>query len=189
MTTDSQHVESISSGPLNLPLSHYGYVVEDIGKAVEFWASKMKAGPFFLFDHVAFEQVLFNEQPAVFDHSAAFGQWGQTVVELQQLHEVKPATLHEKLSLPINHIAYVSADAPADSERLCAEGFPMYMRAQFGPLDVRFHDSRMLGHSIELHQQSDFLDGFFAGLKVEAMGWDGKEPLREGVPGQGKSDD
>lgn len=179
---DSQNSDSIASGPLGLPLSHYSYVVDDIRAGVEFWTSKMKAGPFYLLTDIEFETVLFEGEPAVFEHSAAFGQWGSIVVELQELHRVEPMTLHEKLDLPVNHIAYVCDDAAASSAQLEAAGFSPYLRASFGPIDVRFHDSPALGHSIELHQGSDFLDGFFAGLERAATGWDGSEPLREGAP-------
>lgn len=173
---------TVAEGPLGLPVSHYSYVVDDMREGVEFWASKMKAGPFYLLDNIEFEQVLFEGEPATFEHSAAFGQWGPIVVELQQLHGAKPAALLEKLDRPVNHFAYVCPDAPAASERLAAEGFPLYMQASFGPIDVRFHDHPVLGHSIELHQGSEFLDDFFLGLRQAATDWDGRDPLRAGAP-------
>ena len=97
----------------------------------------MRAGPFFLLDRVEFEYVLYLGEPAAFSHSAAFGQWGSLVIELQQLHDVGPAGLLEKLNRPMNHVAYVCEDAAAESAALEADGLPMFLHAGFGPIDIR----------------------------------------------------
>ena len=84
---------------LVLPLHHIAYVVEDLVEAVEFWTTVMLAGPFFRMDPVVFDHVRYLGEPAVFDHSVAFGQWGSLVVELQQLHDVQPRALFDKLNV------------------------------------------------------------------------------------------
>ena len=87
----------------------------------------MNAGPFFVLDHVEFEFVVFNGNPATFSHSAAFGQWGDLVVELQQFHDVKPLSLLNLLDIGMNHIAYICHDPDADSAVLEGKGLPLFL--------------------------------------------------------------
>ena len=182
MTTDSSTGLVASHALLGSAINHLAYVVDDLPQAVTFWTSTMGAGPFYLLDHVAFDYVTYLGEPAVFSHSAAFGQWGELVVELQQLHDLQPHGLRERLDRPMNHVAYVCADAAAVSAALDAEGLPMYLHAGFGPVEVRFHDVPQLGHSVELHQDSPFLQDFFDGLRRTAQNWDGRDPLRDSLP-------
>ena len=48
------------------------------------------AGPFFAMEHIVFDEVTYRGEPAVYDHSSAFGQWGPMLVELTQVHDAQP---------------------------------------------------------------------------------------------------
>nr|MBA3844886.1 VOC family protein [Actinomycetota bacterium] len=171
---------------LDRPISHVSYVVEDIPTAVERWISVLGAGPFFLLERVKFDVVKFEGRPAVFDHSAAFGQWGSVAIELQQFYSVSPSNLEQRLrggSAPqINHTAYISSDAAADSAELNQAGMPAFLYAKSGPVEVTFHDVPWLGHAVEIHRRCDFIVEFFAGVEAAARDWDGGNPLRYGAP-------
>lgn len=171
---------SVRQGPLDLPLHHLSFIVDDLPTAIEEWSSKMHAGPFFVLEHMEFDRIEFEGSPIDFDHTAAFGQWGDVAIELQQFYGLEPEALRRRFEIPMNHVAYFSADAAADAERLEAAGMPMYLEGVFGDIHVRFHDA--VGFSIELHQQTDFLEQFFRGVKLAATGWDGTDPMRIGMP-------
>jgi methylmalonyl-CoA/ethylmalonyl-CoA epimerase len=167
---------------LGHPISHISYVVADLATAVDLWVATFGAGPFFLLEHIDFDRVEHGGAPAVFDHSAAFGQWGSIAVELQQIHEVKPARtlgplLYGRGTAP-NHVAYIAPDPESESARLERLGLPKFLFATFGPVEITFHDVPMLGHAIEIHRQCDFIENFFASLAAAADGWDGSDPLR-----------
>jgi hypothetical protein len=166
-------------GPLGLPLSHFCYLVDDIDTAVDLWTSKMKAGPFFTRGRVVADEAAADGEPAVFDYSSAFGQWGSIPVELLQIHDVRPLSLSEKLVTgPVHHVAYISPEPEGDSRRLAAAGMPLILDAVIGPLHARFHDCPALGHTIELHRSSERLTRLFDEVEKAAVGWDGSDPLR-----------
>jgi hypothetical protein len=167
----------------NRTINHLGYLVPSIERAVAHWASTVGAGPFFIVERMKFDEVLHYGKPCTLDHSAAFGQWGSVIIELQQIFASAPETLTQRLipgaSPILNHVAYVSPTPEQDSAQLSAAGYELFLYAKFGEVEVRFHDTRaILGQAIEIHRQSDFLDAFFSQVAGAARGWDGKGPLR-----------
>lgn len=170
---------------LGYPVTHYCYVVPDIPEAVKFWSEVMGAGPFFLFEDVEFDPLEHPGGPAVFEHSTALGQWGPIAIELEQMDVLTPETLATALAprTPgLNHVSCISPDPDADSERLEALGCPRFLTGKTGDFDLRFHSAPLLGHAIELYRDNAFVHDFFSALKRSAEGWDGREPLRAGLP-------
>lgn len=169
---------------LNRPISHISYAVEDIEAAVTQWSTLMGAGPFFLIDRVRFDEVTTRAGlPAVWEHAAAFGQWGSLCIELQQLDDVRPPQLRELLTpgdMPVvNHVAYVSDTPEDDSAELTAAGYDLFLHAVFGRVEVWFHDTRaVLGHAVEIHRASPQLTEAFQRIADAARDWDGSLPLR-----------
>jgi hypothetical protein len=164
------------------PISHISYAVQDLTTAVDLWVAAFGAGPFFLLEHINFDRVDHEGAPAVWDHSAAFGQWGPIAVELQQIHDVQPSrTLGPKLygrGMAPNHVAYITPNPEQESARLEQMGLPKFLFAKFGPIEITFHDVPMFGHAIEIHKECDFIKEFFTTVAKAADGWDGSEPLR-----------
>jgi hypothetical protein len=164
--------------------NHISYLVPGIEQAAFHWTSVFGAGPFFIFERVTFDEATHLGKPCVFDHSAAFGQWGPVVIELQQIFTSAPTSLTEKLipSHPpvVNHVAFVSPAAEEDSAQLAASGYSLFLYARInGAVEVRFHDTaRAFGHAVEIHQQSSFLDDFFREVAGASQGWDGRTFLR-----------
>jgi catechol 2,3-dioxygenase-like lactoylglutathione lyase family enzyme len=171
--------------PLNdRPIHHVCYVVDDISAAVDQWVDTTGAGPFFhLGEHVEFEETLLEGEPCVFDHASAIGRWGPIFLELMKLHEVTPALASRAHTGHagggnVAHIAYVVDDAAAESERLEAAGMPRFLYLRQGPVQISLHDAPLLGHAIEVHENTDAINGLFALIAAGAEGWDGGERLR-----------
>ena len=89
-------------------LVQIAYTVPDLEAACQEWAEKVGAGPFLVRRHMEV-QASHDGQPAVYDHSAAFGQWGPVMLEIIQLHECEPASMREVLEHEgpgqVNHFA------------------------------------------------------------------------------------
>jgi len=163
-------------------LSHIGYAVDDIERAARSWATLVGAGPFLLLEDIQFDVLTYLGQPAIVRHDAAFGQWGPIIIELQKIHECHPAALAEHFlpgKLPhANHYAYVTKDPDKASEDLTAAGFPAYLHAQTGSIEVRMHDTRStLGFATEIHRAGTELDELF-GAVTAASRQRGDRPLR-----------
>jgi len=167
------------------PIHHVCYIVDDITNGVEKWVEATGAGPFFLLgEHVEFEETLLEGEPCVFDHASAIGKWGPIFLELMQLHELTPE-LEPRLYTGsagggnIAHIAYIVDGPAAERERLEAAGMPEFLQLRQGPIQISLHDAPLLGHAIEVHENTDAINDLFAMFAAGAEGWDGSEPLRQ----------
>jgi catechol 2,3-dioxygenase-like lactoylglutathione lyase family enzyme len=167
-------------------LHHVGYWVEDLDAAVERAARALGVGPFLVHPHVRFDQFTLADgttvdDPAYFDHSAAFAAWGPVVLELAEAHSVHPdlAAAYRIREGEIGHVSWVVDDLTAESERLEALGCALIHTASSGAVSVAWHHGGPLfPHPIEVHRAGAPILGMHARLTALASGWDGTELVR-----------
>jgi catechol 2,3-dioxygenase-like lactoylglutathione lyase family enzyme len=163
-------------------LHHIGYVVEDLAAAAERFAAHFGAGPFYAIEHLIFDEVTYRGEPAVYDHSSAFGRWGPIIVELTEVHDAQPAGLRDALISPragVGHVAWLADSLEDEVARLQAAGFVPFHTGRTGPASAVWLDAgSQLGHPIEVLQRRDELEGFYAMVKAAGEGWDGQGPYR-----------
>jgi hypothetical protein len=164
-------------------LVQIAYRVDDLEAACHAWARNVGAGPFLVRRHLPVEAT-HDGQPAVYDHSAAFGQWGPVMLELIELHECEPASMravleHDQAGQP-NHFACFVPDLEAASAALEEQGVPLTMAlTSSSGMTVHFHDARhVVGAILELYVASDHLQGFYDTVAANAVGWDGTDVIR-----------
>jgi catechol 2,3-dioxygenase-like lactoylglutathione lyase family enzyme len=171
--------------PAGLPahsIAHVGYAVTDIRKAIDQWIRTFGAGPFFLLEDIVFDELVQGDQELTFEHSNAFGKWGDIAVEFWQVDKIEPAAAFGPRFAPengMNHVAYYVDDIPAESDRLEGEGFPLVMKGLVGGMELRVHDAPALGHMIELQNESQPVIDFNRAIADAAKGWDGSDPIRD----------
>jgi hypothetical protein len=167
---------------VHAPVVQIAYIVPDVRAAAQDWADRLGAGPFFVFDH--FELTATHAgQPAVLDHSPAFGQWGDVQVELIQLHAMEPAPFREAFGggkFGLHHMTWLPADLDAEGARLAALGWPcvLDMTGHTGTRALFFDARPELGHLIELYVGTPQLRRHYAAVAKAAVGWDGTDPVR-----------
>jgi catechol 2,3-dioxygenase-like lactoylglutathione lyase family enzyme len=170
-----------------VPINHIGYVVSDIEEAVSWAVKTFGAGPFFLMPHMPFEVCTFNGAAAEYDHSSAFGQWGEIRIELTVVHGAKPAELGELIGgnpPRVGHVGLIVDNLEAESAALEAAGMPLFHTGATGPVAAHWHDARArLGHHIELLRRFPGLEAAQATFRAAADDWDGIDPLRVARPG------
>jgi hypothetical protein len=168
------------------PVTHIGYVVDDIERAASWAVSTFGAGPFYLVSHMKFDTCTFNGEPATYDHSSAFGQWGAILIELTVVHGSTPPQLAAVIGGPapaVGHVGMLSDDLDADSRRLEAAGLALFHSGSSGPISAHWHDGRtQLGHHVEILLRVPEIEGIYAMVRNAAREWDGSDPLRP-VPG------
>jgi hypothetical protein len=161
---------------------HIGYVVDDLRSGAERFAATLGAGPFLGLEHIEFEEVTFQGEPAVYDHSSAFGQWGSIIVELTQVYDAQPTGLRESLVAPgggIGHVAWLADSLPDEVARLQDVGLTPFHAGRSGPASVVWlHGGPLFGHPVEVLQRREELEGFYAMIHEASVGWDGSDPLR-----------
>lgn len=164
-------------------LVQIAYIVPDLEAACRDWAEKAGVGPFLMRPHMDI-QGTHDGQPARYHHSAAFGQWGPLMLELIEVHECSPASMHEFFahSAPnqVNHFAYFVEDLDVSSAALQAQGFPLITElTTTSGMRVQFLDGReLIGGLIELYVGTEHLRSLYDKVAAVHEGWDGSDLLR-----------
>jgi Glyoxalase/Bleomycin resistance protein/Dioxygenase superfamily len=165
------------------PIHHIGFHVPDLRAAIDGWVTVHGAGPFYLLEHVAYDECTSGGAPAVWDPSAAFGQWGAVPVELQQTHNLRPPELARTFTADgasaVNHVGVTADDPAAESARLESLGFELMMRSRLGEFEFFWHDAtEAFGYCIEVITAGPELDAFWDTVASGARDWDGRDPVR-----------
>ena len=162
------------------------YFVPDIEAAARAHSAAFGSGPFFTFAHVPLTRSVHRGQERPFDHSSAYGQWGDVMVEFVQQHNDDPSACHDLYPAGsgrygLHHTAIWVDDLTAAIAEFEARGMPLAQLSTtaFGT-DFAFVDaSQSLGHMIELYEGDDNLRGFYAMVRDAAQDWDGSAVIRE----------
>lgn len=114
-------------------------------------------------------------ESGVFDHSAAYGQWGEVMLELITIHE--PAGTGAGL----HHLAFFVDDLAIASAGLVAHGWPETLRAATpgGSAFIHHDASAELGHFVEIYEPTPNLVHLYDTVRRAAEGWAGDDLIRE----------
>ena len=139
------------------------------------------AGPFLL-QSIAVTDVIYRGSPSSFDHTSAYGQWGDIMVELVQDHGTGPSVVRDLYNVDesgLHHLAFFVEDIDLATNSLIDLGFELGMTARAGPTNFNMIDAtKTLGHFIELYEPNEALIGFYARVKEASINWDGEDPIR-----------
>jgi methylmalonyl-CoA/ethylmalonyl-CoA epimerase len=165
------------------PFHHIGYTVPDLQDAAVQFARTVGAGPFLSIGHVPLADATWWGEPAVYDHSTAFGMWGDTLVELSQIHEARPAELGEFMGAGrgprVGHAGWLVDDLDAETAALGQLGLELVHTGSAGPVRAHWFDGGALfGHPVEVLRRCPENLFLYSAVREAAVGWDGSEPLR-----------
>ena len=147
------------AGTLGLRPVQVAYHVADPAEAAVRFARDYGWGPFYLMEHIALQEVRHRGAPGQFDHSSAYGQAGEMMVELVREHTAplvpSPSGLH--------HMAFMVDSLSTGIDWCAQQGWPLTLHAQTGGgQEFVFCDARHdLGHFIEMYEPSDRLLSFY----------------------------
>jgi Glyoxalase/Bleomycin resistance protein/Dioxygenase superfamily len=164
-------------------LVQLAYRVQDIETAARHWATTFGVGPFLLRRSMQVTTT-HRGQPAAYDHSAAFGQWGPVMVELIEVHRCFPPSLAEIVEHDVmgqlHHLACFVDDLDATSTSLQARGLPLAMEVvSTSGIRTHFLDARSEnGCLLELYTPNEHLQALYDKVRDLAVGWDGSDPVR-----------
>jgi hypothetical protein len=183
MASDARPTGPVAAPFLPRPIHHVGFHVPDLRAAIDTWVTVYGAGPFYVLEQVTYDECTSRGRPAVCDHSAGFGQCGAVPVELQQVHDLRPAELTRLFPAngrgAVNHVGVTAAEPAAESARLESLGFGLSMYARLGEFEFFWHDAtEAFGYCIEVITAGPELDAFWDTVAGGARDWDGREPIR-----------
>ena len=165
------------------PMRQVGYVVRDIEKAMNHWATVCTVGPWFYFERSAFQTFVYNGRN--YDDiqiSVAFANSGDIQLELIHQRCNTPSMYQEFLAAGHEGMQHWSS-WPENYDELykraldhgytvCQEG--THTRGPF----VYFRNEGHPGTAIEMSELSSGRRRFFDMVREAAIDWDGRDPIR-----------
>jgi hypothetical protein len=171
---------------IGLPVRQLAYKVNDLEAAVTRHHRRFGSGPFFVARHIALASSQYRGTETPFDHSSAYGQWGDVMVELVVQHNPEPSALHDMFTHGsgaegLHHTAHFVDDLAIAIARFGADGAPLaQLSVTEGNTAFAFVDTVAThGHMLELYEPTPLLTGFYDMVAKAADGWDGRDVLRE----------
>lgn len=143
------------------------YAVRNHEASIARWLAR-GAGPFVVREHIPVHSVRYRGQPAAFDHSSAYGWYGDVMIELVVDHTVGPSAVRDVVGdgEGLHHIAWFVDDLPVWQAKLVGWGWPEAMYANTASQPFCFHDAtHELGHMIELYEATPALLGFYEHIR------------------------
>lgn len=169
-----------------LAVRQLAYFVPDIEKAAREHSAIFGSGPYFIARHVKLVSSAHRGVRADFDHSSAYGQWGDVMVEFLTQHNDAPSACHDLFPrgsgrFGLHHMAVFVEDIDTAIEQFEQSGIRLAQDSVVaGGTRFAFVDaSTNLGHMIELYEPSERIVGFYAMVRQAADGWDGQDVIRE----------
>ena len=172
MTIGRSTVASMLGGPVQL-----AYAVNDVELAAGRWAAR-GVGPFFVRQHIEVTNVRVRGESASFDHSSAYAQWGEVMIELIHQHDGGDDPIVGTSG--IHHVAHFVDDFTLAAADLAASGYAevLYAETTTG-MPFAFHNGLPdRGHLIEIYERTAALAWFYDMVRTASDGWDGADPVR-----------
>ena len=167
------------------PIRQVAYFVPDIITAAGDHAQRFGSGPFFVAEHIPLRRALYRGREAALDHSSAYGQWGEVMIEFVQQNNPGPSAFHDLYAegsgrSGFHHVALI-VDSLAIARREFGVGGlteALYAEMNDGFPFVMIDAVARYGHMIELYEAVATLTGFYAMVRDSARGFDGADPIR-----------
>lgn len=165
--------------------SQIAYFVPDIREAAAQHSATFGSGPFFDAGPIQFSSCLYRGQPTDWDHSSAFGQWGDIMVEFMQQNKPGASVLHDVFPegsnrYGVHHMAYMMDDPVGHAAELEAKGIETALRGTLtNGIEVIMVDTReRYGHLIEMYAPTKQLIDIYDFVREASVGFDGTNPVR-----------
>ncbi|MFD2136543.1 hypothetical protein ACFSLT_18030 [Novosphingobium resinovorum] len=78
-----------------LPIRQIAYFVPDVRAAARAHSAAFGSGPYYVADHIALTRAVHRGVERELDHSSAYGQWGEVMIEFCQQNNPGPSAFHD----------------------------------------------------------------------------------------------
>jgi hypothetical protein len=163
------------------PIRQIAYFVPDVRAAALAHHALFGSGPYFVADNITLRRADHRGTPRPLDHTSAYGQWGELMIEFVQQNNPGPSAFHDIYpegsgTSGIHHVAIFVDDVPAEIARLNAAGFETALYAEMadGFLFAMIDTVAALGHMVELYAPLPQLTGFYDMVAAAAKTFNGE---------------
>lgn len=161
------------------------FITDDIRRDMERFTRELRIGPWFLFEHFAFDRLTYRGQDSTLDITLALGNSGAMQFELIEQHCASRSAYTEtrdKRGFGFHHWA-VAATPDSYDARLTecqARGFATVLdgSVKVGGRATYLDTLDTLGGMIEIIEVTPGVEQLFTMIAQANQGWDGAHPVR-----------
>lgn len=154
---------------IDRPIRQIAYFVPDVRAAALAHHALFGSGPYFVAEHIPLRLAKHRGIDRPLDHSSAYGQWGQVMIEFVQQNNPGPSAFHDLYPEGcgregLHHVALFVDDVHAETARFAAAGHAtaLYAEMNDGFAFAFIDTTASLGHMIELYSPVPVLTDFYA---------------------------
>ena len=165
------------------PVRQVAYFVPDAAAAARRHASVFRSGPYYLAEHIPLTLCEHRGRRAELDHTSAYGQWGEVMIEFVQQNNPGPSVfrdLYQGSAQGFHHVALIVDDLRATMRDFNAAGFETGLYAEVAPgVGFAMMDCvRDYGHFVELYEPTPVLLGVYDLVRKASLEFDGTDLIR-----------
>jgi len=172
------------------PIRQLGYIVEDIGAAMQHWSSALGVGPWFHFKKIVALDSIYRGAPQPLEMTIALSNSGPLQIELMTQLNDAPGALRDHVAKHghgLHHIAYWVDAFDARMAEWTGAGYEIWQTGAIGSRDNRFaylsHPRHPAwgdhaGTVVEISEVSGVKGKLFQMIADTAASWDGSNPVR-----------
>jgi hypothetical protein len=159
------------------------FVVQDVHAAMESFTRHVKAGPWFLMEHVRIKNVKYRGRDSQINLSIANGNAGHLQIELIQQNDNAPSVFTEIIETRgygLHHQGIAVRDFDAELRKFEQMGYEVAVYAENDiPVRAAYMDTKgMFPSFLEIMETNDTVEAMFAAMYHASIGWDGRDPVR-----------
>jgi hypothetical protein len=159
------------------------YFVPDVVTAARRHASLFGSGPYYVAEHIPLTLCEHRGRPAELDHTSAYGQWGEVMIEFVQQNNPGPSVFRDLYSdgqQGFHHVALIVDSLKVTMRKLNAAGYETALYAEVAPgVGFAMIDAlRDYGHFFELYEPTPMLLGVYDLVRRSAIGFQGDDLIR-----------
>lgn len=168
------------------PIRQIAYFVPDVRAAARAHHALFGSGPYFVAEHIPLRLAKHRGVDRSLDHSSAYGQWGELMIEFVQQNNPGPSAFHDMYPEGsgregVHHVALFVDDVQEEIARFAAAGHATALYAEMNDgFAFAFIDTvASLGHMIEIYSPVPVLTDFYAMVAEAAKTFKGGDAITD----------
>lgn len=168
---------------LNGAIRQIAYFVPDIVTAAERHHAVFGSGPFYVAEHIPLRRCEHRGRSAELDHSSAYGQWGEIMIEFAQQNNSGPSVfrdLYPEGRQGMHHVALTVDNLSAALREYNDRGMETALYAELakGQAYAMVDAIATQGHFIELYEPNVVVTFVYDLVRSAAQNFDGHRLIR-----------
>ncbi len=169
---------------MTLSIRQIAYFCADVRDAARAHHRQFGSGPYLVADHIPLASAVHRGVERPLDHSSAYGQWGEVMIEFVQQNNAGPSPFHDLYPegsgrFGFHHVAIWVEDVDANLAAFASAGSPTALRAEMrdGFVFAFADTSAVYGHMTELYAPVSALTDFYEAVAKAARSYRGGDIL------------